>query len=707
MFTEHALINKLLIMNNMFAKLWAVVAAMFVVVACTPGDEPTPEPVAPRQAFDVEISDVTRSTVTLGVTPMEDVGNYICVVEERSVVEEFTQDKFVIATVFQELTDEAASKGQTLAEYLPSVVDNGKIEGVVFSGLKLDTEYYVLVFGVDEKNEASTNLTKVAFKTLAVEKSDCTFDVATEVVDNSVTISVSPSDQEIYWYLCTMPKSTYNYYVTDANGYQMSEGYFYEYFFQQDINSYRGAGYSDAQIIEALIHQGNQQLQASGLNENTEYLILVAGLIMDSEGIVICTDIYKESYTTQNAAKSTMSFEIEVWDVGQMQASFRITPSNNNDLYCALVQPWDGVSTADEVMHQIVDQWGGWMSIMADDKGMVEHSGANAMKLPAADTDYYIIAFGYDGGITTDAYMKTFRTLPGGSVEEVQFTITASNISPYGFNMNIASSDPTIYYIPGACVPADYDEEEYMAWEQEAFDYYYAGSKDFNPSITIAEVLDQYYYNGNSNVMVSGLLPDTEIMAYIYALDSRTGRIVKSFTFDNVARTDTLGEATPEVEIVGYYSGDEEAGSIFGNAALSKGKAIIVVKYAELDNVRTLFTSMLEGDYSNFTAYSDGELWTSASGYWSTCKVAQPYSFYTSEWNVDMTALAYAVDNNGKVGGIGRRLACATAENKSNIEELRELVNELNSATRSELDVPASLVIAEPKARKATIKRVE
>jgi hypothetical protein len=390
-----------------------------------------------------------------------------------------------------------------------------------------------------------------------------------------------------------------------------------------------------------------------------------------------------------------MTFEIEVWDVKQMEASFRITPSNNNDKYCALCQPWDGVSTADEVMHQIVDQWGGWMEIMADDKGMVEHSGSSAMRLPAADTDYYIIAFGYDGGITTDAYMKTFRTLPGGSVEEVEFTIAASNISPYGFNMNITSSDPTIYYVPGACVPAEYNEEQYMAWEREAFDYYYNGSKDFNPSITIAEVLDQYYYNGSSSVMVSGLLPDTEIMAYIYALDSRTGEIVKTFTFENVARTATLGEANPQVEIVGYYSGDDEAGSIFGDAALSAGKAIIVVKYTNLYNARTLFTTMLEGDCSYSSAYPDRELWTLATGYWATCSMSQPYGFYTSEWNADMTALAYCVDTNGKVGEIGRCYACATAENKSDIEELRALVDGLNSATRSSLEIPHSLVVNE------------
>ena len=234
-----------------------------------------------------------------------------------------------------------------------------------------------------------------------------------------------------------------------------------------------------------------------------------------------------------------------------------------------------------------------------------------------------------------------------------------------------------------------------MAWEQEAFDYYYNGSKDFNPSITIAEVLDQYYYNGSSSVMVSGLLPDTEIMAYIYALDSRTGQIVKTFTFDNVARTDTLGEANPQIEVVGYYSGDDEAGSIFGNAALSAGKAIIVVKYTELDNARTLFTTMLEGDCSNLNSYPDRELWTLAMGYWATCKTAQPYGFYTSEWNADMTALAYCVDNNGKIGALGRCYACATADNKCDIEELRTLVNELNVATRSSLALPCSIVVNE------------
>lgn len=648
----------------------------------TGGDEPIAQ-----DDFTVAITEVTRSTVTIDVTPAEGIGEYVCVVEEREKIEEYTREEFVIETIFQELSEEASKSGKTLEEYMPEVVEHGKLEKAQFSGLKIDTEYYVLLFGVDAERGycASTKLMKVAFRTEAVAQSEATFEVTTEIENNSVTISVNPSDSDIYWYLCTMSKAQYDYYVTAEDGYKMSESYFYEYYFQQEINALLQQGYTEQQVVDALIHKGALELEAKGLQEHTDYYILVAGLVADSEGIVVITDVTRSEYRTEGAAQSSMTFEIEVWGIGQMEASFSITPSNDRDKYCALVAPWDGTTTAEEQMHKIVEQWGSWMDVMSNDRGKVEHSGTNRFKLPAADTDYYIIAFGYDGGITTEAAMKTFRTLPGGSLEEVEFSISAANLSPYGFTMNISSSDPTIYYVPGACVAGEYDEQAFISYEEEAFDYYYTGSQDFNPSITICEVLDQYYYNGNCSVQVSGLQPDTEIMAYIFALDVHTGKVVKTYTFDNVARTATLGIANPTIELVGYFSGDEEAGAIFGDAAATQGKAITVVKYNDLDNVRTLFTTMVEGDCSNSMSYSDSELWSIAEGYWSTCKVSSPYTFYLADWNVEETALAYAADNTGRAGAIARLYTMPTAENKGDIEVLKELVEELNSTTRTSL----------------------
>lgn len=658
------------------------ILTLFVLALVACHQEPNPiQPTPEKPDFEVTINGTTRGSVTFSVEPKDMDAAYLCTIYSKAEYEEFTREEFLVETIFQELRDEASNVGKTLEEYMPEVVDRGAITEAKFSGLATNTDYYILVFGVDEAYgyKQSTAVTKAEFKTSDVTGLVCDFEVTTTVENNSVAISVVPSDKEMKWYLCTMTKAQYDYYVTAEDGYKMSESYFYEYYFQQDINALLQQGYTEQQVVDALIHSGDLQLEAKGLQEHTDYYILIAGLILDEEGIVICTDVQRSEYRTEGAAQSAMTFEIEVWNIGQMEASFSITPSNDKDKYCALVAPWDGVSTAEEQMHKIVEQWGGWMDMMSNDRGKVEHSGTNAFKLPAADTDYYIIAFGYDGGITTEAAMKTFRTLPGGSLEEVEFTISATNLSPYGFTMNISSSDPTIYYVPGACVAGEYDQQAFIGYEEEAFDYYYTGSKDFNPSITICEVLDQYYYNGNCSVQVSGLQPDTEIMAYIFALDVHTGKVVKAYTFDNVARTDTLGVANPTIELVGYFSGDEEAGALFGDAAATKGKAITVVKYNDLDNVRTLFTTMAEGDCSNTSAYSDSELWSITSGYWKTCKTSSPYTFYLADWNVEQTALVYAADNNGKAGAIGRLYTMPTAENKGNIDELKALVEELNA----------------------------
>ena len=658
-----------------FFRLFFLFVALVVAACRQESVEPTPTPEKPD--FEVTIESTTRGSVVFSIEPKDMDAPYLCTVCSKAEYEEYTREEFLVETIFQELRDEASEVGKTLEEYMPEVVDRGRLESARFSGLMSYTEYYIIVFGVDEARgyRASTELTKKEFRTTGVDGVVCDFKVSKSVVNNSVTLSVEPSDKEIKWYLCTMPVAQYEQFYLSATDDDDSQ--FYHYYFQQEINYLLQQGYTEQQVIDALIHEGDVQLEAKGLKEYTDYYTLIAGLILDEEGIVVCTDVQRDMYTTEGAARSEMTFEIEVWDIGHMEASFSITPSNDTDKYCALVAPWDGISTADEQMHQIVNQWGSWMDVMSNDRGKVEHSGTNSFKLPAADTDYYIIAFGYDGGITTEAVMKTFRTLPGGSLEEVEFEISATNISPYGFTMNISSSDPTIYYVPGACVAGEYDEATYVGYEEEAFAYYYEGSKGFNPSITICEVLDQYYYNGNSAVQVSGLLPDTEIMAYIYALDVHTGKVVKSFTFDNVARTATLGEANPSVELVGYFSGDEEAGALFGDAAATKGKAITVVKYNDLDNVRTLFTTMVEGDCSNPTAYPDNELWSITEGYWKTCKLSSPYTFYLADWNVAQTALAYATDNTGKVGAIARLYTMPTAENKSDIAILKELVASL------------------------------
>jgi hypothetical protein len=395
-----------------------------------------------------------------------------------------------------------------------------------------------------------------------------------------------------------------------------------------------------------------------------------------------------------------MYFDIRVYDVQQMSVSFTVTPSNNNDYYVCLVQPYDGVSTADEVMHEMVDQWGpGWMGVMANTKGFVDFA-TKPKSLPAADMEYCIIAFGYEGGITTEAYMETFRTLPGGSVEDVQFSVNATNITPYGFTLTVTSSDPTIYYVPGACIKEEYDEEACIAAVNEEFDYYLEETLKFDISTIEAEVLDQYYSNGTQIFSLSGLKIDTEYMVYVYALDIKTGHVAKTFTFDAVARTTTVGAVNPTIKVVGYYSGDDEAGSIFGAPEVTAGKAIAVVTYENFEKAAELYSFVIKGDgndFSDLNKFPDATMWQLTSGFkWGLCPLDAPYSFYVIDWESECFALAYAIDKDGMTGRMARLSLLATAKNKGNIEDLRKLYESLPKEEEETRGVAApSLVVVE------------
>ena len=688
---------------SLFATIFALLA-----VACG-GDEvdkkPEPKPsvpATPSAPFVVDITATTRGSVTFSVTPNDPTIDYIYAVWEKEEVDAYRKDEYLVKDIFTRLEGVAMKEGKLLGEYLPEIMLYGDAENIKAAGLQMDTDHYVIVFGVEYTIDgyvASTELVKHEFKTPDVVMSDATFDISTRVVYNNVTFTVLPSDKEILYYICTMPKSYYETYVGEGEN-QMSQGAFYRDYFQKDINSWLQAGYTGEQVILALIHDGDLEIGAQGLNANTEYVYLLSGLTMDEDGIVITTDIFYGEYTTGDPEPSDMYFDIQIVDVQQMSVAYRITPSKKDQTYCALVQPWDGVSTKEEVLQQIIDEWEarGWMSTMAKNKGVIDCS-AKPKKLPAAGMDYYIIAFGYSGGVTTDVYMETFSTPEGGSIEDVQFSVKASSITPYGFTFSITPSDPTIYYLASACLKEEYNQAKLIEEDNAAFDHYLTKSQEFNSLFTVAETLDQYYYNDIQVLSASGLQPNTEYMVYIHALDIKTGHVAKCFTFDAVARTTTVGTVNPTIKVVGYYSGDDEAGSVFGYPEVTAGKAIAVVTYENFEDAAELYTFVIKGegnDFSDLNKFPDATMWQLTSGFkWGLCPLNAPYSFYAIDWVSENFALAYAIDEDGMAGRMDRLSLLATAEKKGNIEDLRKLYESLPKEEETRGVVAPSLVVVE------------
>ena len=653
--------------------------------------------------FDVEITDLTYSSVAFTVVPDDTLADYLCVLYTQEEVDEFTKDEYLVLSLFQELEAEARLEGKTIDEYLPSILEHGILEDEI-KNLYAATDYCLVLMTVDLANEnATAELTKVPFTTEAFENLTVTFDVQTVVDGNTAEYTIIPSNNDDVWYFYTLPKSTYDNYTDPEGDYRMGEQKFLLYCLEQEINAYRKAGYTDDQILNRIFHKGELKLKAEGLNANTEYINQIAGFLVTPEGnITIATDVTTSTYTTGDPKAVELTFDISVTDVEAMRAAIKVTPSDKTQTFCWMCGQWDGVQTAEEVMNDIVAQWGGWMNGGAMlYTGVQDYTGgpgsAFKYKLDSPNTDYYVIAFGYAGGITTEPKMVTFKTLPAPDPELTTFQLTASKETPYSFTIGVTPSESTTYYIVDAVPSEEFAAIDFEALVKEVdagFDTTLAMQREHNPNVTPADVLGSYYYNGAYTIEASGLSPESAYSVYIMSLSHETGHVVKVHQFENVASTKAVGAVTPAIEIVGHWSGDDENGAIFDDASATKGKAITVVTYTQLDGARSLFTAMLGDDLTNKNNYSDALLWKDAAPYWKSCKIAEPYTFYLAEWDVVQTALAYAVDQStGQPGGIARAYSCATVENKRPIDELFALMAEwYPEKSTASVMVPASVV---------------
>lgn len=678
-------------------------AVVLSFAACKEPTPDQPEPVPPQPeglTFEVELGEVTYSSVDYTVTPSDLEAEYLCILYDAETVEEFTQDKYLVATLLQELEAEARTEGMTLVEFLADYTDKGILEDS-YTNLAPESDYYIIVFGVDPANnyEACSVVSKTKFTTLAFEKLDVTFEVETTVDGNTAEFEVTPSDNEVIWYFYTIPTDTFDYYQS-PDAYGMSLEQFYLYCLQMQIDGYRGAGYDDNTILNALFHKGQLTLQAKDLTANTEYTNMVAGFVIDESGVItLASDVATSTYTTGDAKAADLTFEVSVTDVEMDRAAIKITPSDDKAPFCWMVGAWDGAKTAEEIMNEIVAMYGAWMNggnVMIY-RGVQDYTGGPGSpykyKLDAPDTDYYVIAFGYAGGITTEPVMETFHTLPAPDASETEFNMTASAITPYSLTIGVTSSVASTYYTPGVCAPDEYNEEILVAEVEAGIAEILAMQQAQDPNVTLAQVLGMYFYKGNYTIDASGMQPETTIMGYIFAIDHKTGKVAKVQTFENLATTTKPGDVTPTVEFIGNYSGNDEAGAVFGQPDATKGRAISVFKYSNFDGARSLFTTLL-GD--NLMNYTDPELWKAGTGYWAACSMSQPYSFYLTDWDYEYTALAYAVDaTTGQPGGIGREKTMPTVENKQDIQELIDLVAELNAAEKSSFSLPQSIVVSE------------
>ncbi|MBQ2143445.1 MAG: hypothetical protein II204_09865, partial [Alistipes sp.] len=572
--------------------------------------------------------------------------------------------------------------------------------------------YYVLVFGVDAEAEyaANTEVTAVKFKTKDVQQSACTFTIKSEVYLTSVALTVTPSDNNQKWHLINVSVDFMQSYM---NSYGVSQKEYFQKFLTSEVEGLESMGLSDEEIEDRLFYKGYRTLNDANLDPKTKYVALVAGVQYDEEGVAVTTDIKELRYNSGEAANNDLSFNIQVTNIDHYSADIKITPSDYTQEYYYYIGYIDSkkksmkpIDIANAAITEYLYYWdeNGQLAIREPHTGVTDLSG---YELNIAETEYFIVAFSFEanptygtiineetgeydtnpGTITSAPVYVSFKTPEHGDAYNADFKFKFTEVGPYDFTFEIEASDPSIYYQPGIAYPDSFNPEAAIAASADQLALVMQMCMEGqSPCLTHQEALDKLkqqgypYRNGSAKFYVANLEPNTTYMGYVLAIDVKTGKFAKCyFDLNSTVTTTAVGDVDPTIEILGVYNGEHEAGSIFGDAAMTAGKPIVAVTHKNIDGASALFTAISADPFADVNALADRYIISEFRGYWSEIKnLSVPYEFFIAEWDIEQTIVSYAQDAEGREGKVARM--GVTPSQVGDIEELRAYVEERNSA---------------------------
>ena len=664
----------------LFATMLMASMALLFTACDTPEPEPEPKPEPKELTFEAEITEVTKSTVSYTVTPSLNDADYMVVLVDESYIDNVGVGDALTTSILEQLRNIATTGGKTFDEYMTEVKSRGEISKSM-GNLAHNSDYSLVIFGVDAAASwaATTEPLCVPFTTADIEMSACTFEISTTVSGTKAEISVVPSDKNILHHLIAVTKSGYDAYTDPAGEYKLNDAQLYAALLQQELGYFTTL----EEAVEELTIAGDAKYTIQGLNADTEYVCLVAGLLYEDGQLYIITNIATNTFTSEKPEASDLTFDIQVSNVEMNRADILITPSKLDETFTWVCDTYDGTSTNEELMNAWITlnkSWfdAGWM-LYTGVQDYTAATGAYKYKLDLPDTDYYVMAVGYAGGVTTEPEVEFFRTLPAPDPADATFQMYFTT-TPYSVTIDVDSSDETSYYSFGVTTKESFNEEALIAEAETGIQEIIQFNQMFNPNMTAAQVLASYYWNGDTeNNPTYYLDPETTYSAFVLVFNN-DGTVAKCHFFEDAFTTKKVGNVTPDIDILGYYSGDEEAGAVFGQPDATAGKAIAVAHYTNAADMTALYaytfdpTSLQKEGTELF-----GDIWGSLQ--YGPISLTTPYSFIVAEWNVEFEVAAIAMDANGVFGEIAiSELIKPVPEEKGNIEDLKALVAELNGS---------------------------
>ena len=283
--------------------------------------------------FDIQISKLGPFGATFDITRKVGYGGgYFFEVLDKSAFEKYVKgDKNKLGdfaygeALYQSdlayLNSLAQQHGHPLSDLftmLPGMYSKEESTQMPYSGLKPDTEYVFIVYGMDVNGARRTPICIMTFQTEFSSESGLSFSGrATSITENYAELTVTPSNNEEYWYMDWVSEiQLQSKTLADV--------------MQSSINNAKS--WLSRYPAEQILCHGTETVQATDLMPGTNYTVVAWGMNLDMEATTEPKAVF--TFRTKDyALADDCTFDIQVLEIEDMDIKVRVTPTNLDTRY--------------------------------------------------------------------------------------------------------------------------------------------------------------------------------------------------------------------------------------------------------------------------------------------------------------------------------------------------------------------------------------
>lgn len=395
----------------------------------------------------------------------------------------------------------------------------------------------------------------------------------------------------------------------------------------------------------------------------------------------------------ERANVEELTFEMSVTNITAVSASINIVPSDEGKYFIWLCQPtsayegMNGQQIAESYVNNFKTMLDQYMGLYQGVQDYPEYE-----LLP--ETEYFLVAFGYDQGITSQVYEQRFTTPAGTDPETLECEITFPEIQPERVSFEVKPNDKTIYYFCGAFVKEDYNEEEARKLAQATIDETYQSQVEYNPNYPIEQVVENICYNGDATGSLAPLTGGTDYTFFIVPVTSKGKAAQKVITKDFRTADKQYSKAEISSEYLGTFDFLElKAAGHFTTSNFDETTNVMVFRLNANEYVEHVKYKLWYGA----TEETDSDLISWIEPYWDGERTKEQLTtdflvFITNKYDNSVTFITLAYDENDIASKLGRTyvegVSKGSTSSVAEFEELLKLLPETSNSKAPRLVIP-------------------